>query len=131
MLTWVLLLTCSRRPTHLPRPRPDTHTQPGAPAWVSSRSRKVRRGFCPETAQGGSLGAPQRPRPLPGRCSGEKAQCDRSSLPVLGLCPSLTSSSSFLILSFSSPFHLFLPTLPTEQVLCFLFLFYKGGPVET
>lgn len=72
---------------HAPPPRQHTHTQPGAPAWVSSRSWKVRRGFCPETAQGGSLGAAQRHRPLPRRRSGEKARCDSSSLPILGLCP--------------------------------------------
>lgn len=85
MLTWALLLTLSRRPMHLP---PPTHTHP---AWGSSLGLlpllEGQEGFFSRDCLRGSLGAAQRHRPLPGRCSGEKARRDSSSLPILGLCP--------------------------------------------
>lgn len=88
MLTWALLLMLLRKPMAPP-------TQPGAPIWVFSSSRKVRRGFCPAITQGGSLGAAQRPGHLPRGCSGDKAQLDSlsSTAPILGLRPSLPSPS--------------------------------------
>lgn len=77
----------------------EAHARPPHTAWgrdlVSSSSRKIRRGFCPVTTLGGSLGAAQRPRPLPLGCSREKAQRDSlsSSAQLLGLRPSLPPPS--------------------------------------
>lgn len=86
---------------------------------VSSSSRKVRRGFCPMTPLEGS------PGPFPWG-----VQERRPSMTAEHHCPDPGPASlpAPTILTHHPLFlsHISLPTLPTAQVLCFLFLFYKG-----